>query len=254
MWLFKLAWKNLWRNRSRTLITTSAVAFATLISVISASLKEGVFDNLIKNIVSSYTGHLQIHLKGYQDEQVLDNSFPEDLKLERVLLTDKEVRAWSTRLESFALASSGEKTKGCLVLGIDPEKEKAVTGWDQRITAGNFISGRDSGVVMGEQLAERLQLRLGDTVILIGQGYHGSTAAGKYRVNGLMKLGSPQLNERLMLMPLQQARDFLSAADMLTSAVVILEEGEKLDQHARRIRAEIGNTYEVLAGRRSCLK
>ena len=244
MWLIKLAWKNLWRNRSRTLITTSAVAFATLVSILSASLKEGVFDNLVKNIVSSYTGHLQVHLSGYQDEQVLDNSFRQQASMDSLLLN--EGLAASPRLEAFALASSGNKTKGCLVLGIDPLREKRITGWDGRITAGSYLEPGGNDVVMGERLASRMELRVDDTVILIGQGYHGSTAAGKYRIRGLLTLGTPQLNERLLLMPLPAAQAFLSADSMLTHQVLLLREGGSLDDKARALRGQLGSGYEVL--------
>lgn len=241
MWLFKLAWKNLWRNRSRTIITTSAVAFATLISIVSASLKQGVFDNLVRNIVSSYTGHLQVHLKGYQDEQVLDNSFRQ-----RATTGTEGILHTSPRLENFALASSGNKTKGCMVLGIDPEKEQAITGWNKRITAGQYLRKDKDDVVLGVKLAERLSLRVGDTVILIGQGYHGAMAAGKYHVGGLIRLGSPQLNERLLLMPLSTAQAFASADSMLTHEVMMMDEGLSLDRMAALVGRKLGPAYEVL--------
>lgn len=83
MWIVQLAWKNIWRNKSRTAITMAAVSFATVISMLAASLKEGIFNNLIKNIVSSYTGHVQLHLKGYQDEQVIENGFVPDSLLRK---------------------------------------------------------------------------------------------------------------------------------------------------------------------------
>lgn len=246
MWLAKLAWKNLWRNRSRTLITTSAVAFATLISVISASLKEGVFNNLVRNIVSAYTGHLQVHRKGYQDEQILDNSFPQSRETMAILRSAGGLAHAAPRLEAFALASSGNKTKGCMVLGIDPAAEQQITGWDQRISEGRYIDGKQEAVMMGERLAARLDIRLGDTVILIGQGYHGSTAAGKYRVGALLRLGSPQLNERLLVMPLPMAQQFLSADSLLTSMVAVMREGEDMDEAAAQLRSRMGSQFETL--------
>lgn len=65
MWLIKLSWKNIWRNRSRSMITIAAIFFAVILSVLASSLQEGVFDNLVKNVVSFYTGYVQVHQKGY---------------------------------------------------------------------------------------------------------------------------------------------------------------------------------------------
>ncbi len=246
MWLIKLAWKNLWRNRSRTYITTSAVAFATVVSILARSLQAGIFDNLVNNIVSSYTGHIQVHLKGYNDEQVLDNSMKRSSRLEQDLRAIPGVVAVTARLESFSLVSSGEKTKGCMVIGIIPQKEKAITLFDKKISAGRYLADGSNEVLMGKELSERMASQVGDTVILIGQGYHGSTAAGKYRVGGVMKLGSPQLNSRLMVMTLPASQELFSADSMITSYIISLEEGADLNKTSSEVHHLAGPAYEVL--------
>ncbi|HLO82813.1 MAG TPA: FtsX-like permease family protein [Chitinophagaceae bacterium] len=246
MWLIKLAWKNLWRNRSRTYITTSAVAFATVVSILAKSLQEGIFDNLVNNIVSSYTGHIQVHLKGYNDEQVLDNSMKRSDFLEQKFSTIPGVVAVTARLEAFSLVSSGEKTKGCMVIGIVPEKERAITLFDQKIETGKYLGNGSNEVLVGKELSERMASGVADTVILIGQGYHGSTAAGKYRVSGIMKLGSPQLNSRLLVMTLPRSQELFGADSMITSYIISLKEGRDLNETASEIHHLAGAAYEVL--------
>ena len=98
MWLTRLAWKNIWRNKSRSLITMASVFFAVILSVLTSSLQDGVFDNLIKNVVSFYSGYMQVHKKGYWDEQLLDNSFTASGKVEQLALSDKNISAFSPRL------------------------------------------------------------------------------------------------------------------------------------------------------------
>ena len=71
----KLTWRNLWRNHRRTLITMASISFAVVLAVLMKSLQKGVFDNLIQNVVSFYSGYVQVHKKGYWDEQVIENSF-----------------------------------------------------------------------------------------------------------------------------------------------------------------------------------
>jgi putative ABC transport system permease protein len=247
MWLLKLAWKNLWRNRSRTYITTSAVAFATVVSVLAKSLQEGVFSNLVKNIVSSYTGHIQVHLKGYNDEQVLDNSVNWNRGIEKSIGNIPGVTAVTARLESFSLVSSGEKTKGCMVIGVMPGKEEAITMLDKKITKGKYLSNDSREVLIGEGLLARLASGIGDTIILVGQGYHGSTAAGKYIVGGVLKLGSPQLSDRLLVMSLPLAQELFSADSLVTSYIVALEEGADLKDAASKIHHAAGTKYEVLS-------
>ena len=246
MWLIKLAWKNLWRNRSRTIITTSAVAFATLVSVLAKSLQEGVFDNLVKNIVSSYTGHIQVHLKGYFDEQVLDNSMPYNRQLQQQVGKIEGVTAVAARLESFSLVSSGDKTKGCMVIGIMPQQENNITALGKKVKSGRYDAADSGQVLIGEGLSTRLNADIGDTIILIGQGYHGSTAAGKYTVGGILHLGSPQLNDRLLVMNLSKAQELFSADSMVTSFIVALNERADLNDVANTIHHAAGQQYEVM--------
>ena len=167
-----MAWKNMWRNRNRTVITMAAIFFAVILSVIASSLKDGIFDNLVKNVVSFYTGYIQVHKQGYWNEQILDNSFESSVATEQKILQNKNVTSITSRLESFALVSSADITKGSLVVGINPEKENQITLLKNKLTQGDYLNDDDNAVLLAQGLAERLKLKVGDTVVLIGQGYH----------------------------------------------------------------------------------
>ncbi|WP_018612271.1 ABC transporter permease [Segetibacter koreensis] len=246
MWIIRLAWKNLWRNRSRTLITVGAIFFAVILSIAAESLKTGIFDNLVKNVVSFYTGYIQIHKNGYQDEQILDNSFSQADDIEKKILANKNVTGLTPRLESFALASSENLSKGCMVVGILPENENKITSLKRKLVKGSYIEKTDQSVLLAQGLAERLQLNVNDTIVLIGQGYHGSTAAGKYQVKGILKFGSPQLNDKILFMPLQTSQSFFSADGMITSYILSIAEDTQLEPIASAVRKTLGTNYEVM--------
>lgn len=247
MWLYKIAWKNLWRNRSRTLITMSAIFFAVILSVLSSSLKDGIFNNLVKNVVSFYTGYIQIHKEGYDQEQILDNGFISTDSLTARVQAVPNVVGMSPRLESFALATSGKITKGCMVIGIDPEKEKSIISLDQKMVSGHYIRAADNALLLGEGLARRLNLAVEDTLILIGQGYHGTTAAGKYPVKGIVRFGSTDLNDQTLFMPLLRCQEFYNAPELLTSYVISLQQVSRLQQTVEPLRKVLGPAYEVLS-------
>jgi ABC-type lipoprotein release transport system permease subunit len=136
MWMIPMAWKNIWRNKGRTIITMSSIFFAVILSVLASSLQDGIFDNLVKNVVGFYTGYVQVHKQGYWNEQILDNSLTRTAATEQRILQDENVAGLAPRLESFALASSGAVTKGCLVSGIDPDKENRVTSLKSKLVKG----------------------------------------------------------------------------------------------------------------------
>lgn len=246
MWLIKFAWKNMWRNRNRTAITMAAVFFAVILSVLTNSLQDGVFDNLIKNVVSFYSGYIQVHKKGYWDEQILDNTFESSDKLESEILQQNNVTAVAPRLESFALASSDSLTKGCLVIGIDPEKENSITKLGNKVIKGEYLTDHDKGILLAEGLARRLKLNLSDTLVLIGQGYHGAMAVGKYHIKGILKFGSPDLNDQSLYLSLLIAQELYSAENMLTSYVIGLENPDIIDPTASTLRSTLGENYEAM--------
>lgn len=215
--LLKLAWRNIWRNRRRSLITMASIIFAVLLSAFMESLQKGAWDNMINNVVSSYYGYVQIHEKGYWEEQVIDRAF----LFEDSLWVDGGVVPVSVvsvpRLESFALGASDHRTRALLLIGTDPEREDAMTGLSSRIAEGHYLGEDESAVLLGIGLAERLDLEPNDTIVLISQGFRGVNAAGKYPVAGTIDLGSPDLNKMMAWMPIRDAQWFYGAEGRVTS-------------------------------------
>jgi ABC-type lipoprotein release transport system permease subunit len=122
-WLV-LAWRNIWRNKRRTLISAASVAFAVLFSISMSSLQKGGWDRMLNNVVSFYFGYAQIHAKGYWDEQTIDRSI--ELIPDQLAQWEKAIGGYKLRprLESFALASTGPATMGIMISGVDPEGGK----------------------------------------------------------------------------------------------------------------------------------
>lgn len=229
------------------MITMSAVFFAVVLSVFTSSLKEGIFDNLIKNVVSFYTGYIQIHQKGFWDEQVLDNAMENAPSVAQKIISNKNVAGVSLRLESFGLISSDRNTKGCMVVGIDPNSENLVTALKQKLIEGAYLTANDEEVLLSEGLAKQLNTQIKDTIYIIGQGYHGATAAGRFRVKGLVRFGSPQLNNQVIYLSAFAAQELYSAQGMATTMVVLLKNPDQLKETAADLRQILGNQFEVMA-------
>lgn len=246
MWLIRLAWKNLWRNRHRTLIAMASIFFAVLLAVVTSSLQQGVFDNMIKNVVSFYSGYLQVQHPGYWDERILDNTFSESADRLRAIRKDPEITAIAPRLESFALASSLELTKGCMVVGIAPREEDLITGLSGKVVEGRYLAEGDSGVLVGQGLARRLKVQVSDTIVLLGQGFQGATAAGKYVIQGILKFGSPDLNNQFLFLTLPQAQSLYGAEARLTSYVLSLQDPARLADVEASVSSTVGSELTVM--------
>ena len=243
--ILKLTWRNLWRNKRRTSITVASVTFAVVLAVSMKSLQVGTFDNLIKDLVSYYTGYVQLYQKGYWDEKILDNSFDNGDSLLAITRKVPNVSFALGRLESFSLVSSGSKTMGCMVVGSNPSEENKFTGLQSKVVNGKFLRDSDSGIMLAEELAEKLGINVNDTVIMMGQGFHGNMAAGMFPVRGLLHFGSPELNGSLSYLSLESARKYFSTGERLTSIAYNLKNTDQLQETSRQIGKAAGPGYEA---------
>jgi len=242
---FKMAWRNIWRNKRRTLITTASILFAVLFAVLMRSIQLGTYGNMIDNVVQAYTGYIQIFDDNYKGDESLENS----IKINQDLLSKIEnvdnVTLALPRLESFALASSGNQTKGVMVVGTDPEKDDQLTGLSSKIIKGDFLKNGDHGILVSERLSSYLKTSVGDTVILISQGYHGISAADQFVIQGILKFPSPDLDNKMIIMDLAACQEFYSAPGLISSISLDLKDEKKMNQTVRTLQENLGSQYDV---------
>jgi ABC-type lipoprotein release transport system permease subunit len=225
---FKIAWRNLWRNKRRTLLTITSVLFALFLALIMRSMQLGSYALMVESAVKSTTGYIQVHEKGYWADKNLDNTFETSDTLENSILANPNVSLIIPRLESFALLSSGLQTKGSAVIGTIPEVEHSVSGLRDRLIEGDYLQENDQAILIAEGLARYLKVGLGDTVVLLGQGYHGQTAAGAYPIKGIIRFIQPEINNTMTYIPLNLAMELYSSPQRLTSLSVMLKDPDKM--------------------------
>jgi len=247
--ILKMAWRNIWRNRRRTWITVASILFAVLLSSLMESLQKGAWNNMIGNMVNYYTGYAQVHSKGFWEEQVIDNAFSlEEFVAEVGPDAVGGLSGYLPRIESFALASTGNKTSGVLIAGVSPGAEDEMSDVAARIVQGSYLEESSDAVLIGEELAVHLNLGPGDTLILISQGYQGVNAAGKYPVSGIVRFGSPELSKQMVYMPLAAAQWFFGAADRVTAVALDIPSPKKIEGVIAALESRLDTSlYEVMS-------
>lgn len=242
----KLAWRNIWRNKRRTAITLASIFFAVILSTLMMSIKEGIYARMIDSMVGTYTGYVQVHAEGYWKDKSIDENMAITDSLIQVVLETKGVTGYVPRIENFALAASEEITKGSLVVGIDTELEKEYSAMHERISAGEYLVEGDRSVLVGAGLADYLKLGVNDTIVLLGAGYHGVSAAGKYPIKGIVKFGSPALSKQLVILPLKEAQWYYGAQDKVTNMVVLMDDPDSSKRIDKSLGKSLGERYEVM--------
>lgn len=244
--ILKLTWRNVWRNRRRTLITMASVFFAVILATLMMSLKEGVYSGMIDSAIGSYVGYGQVHAKGYWDDRSLDNSFEFNKKLSAQISFTPGITNTLQRVEAVAMAASAEMTKVVMVVGLNAEDEKKVNKLNERVIAGEYLKPNDKAVMLGAGLAEYLNLKVNDTLVLLGQGYHGSSAAGKYPVKALIKFGSPELSKQLVILPLKEVQWLYSMEGLINNLILYFDDSKKSKTVLKNLQHALGDRYEAM--------
>ena len=244
--ILKIAWRNIWRNKKRTLISTLSISGALFLIILMRSMQFGFYDNIINTIVQSYSGYVQVHANGYWDKQSVNNSMEVDEKFINEINSINGIDNIAKRLQTFSLVSNGEKSKGVIITGIEIEKEQLITDWDKKIIEGSKSFDNADRIILSKGIAEYFDVTMGDTLVLFGQGYQGMMAAGKYVANGIIDLKNPKLNEMAIFMDIESAQDYISSENIATHLIIDKKEYYDENKIAEDVRKTISSDYEVM--------
>lgn len=225
MW-WKIAWRNLWRNRGRTLITASGLAFGYLAAVVMVGLTDGMSAELIENGTRLLVGQVQVHADDYLPERNMYRTIGgRDGTDVAALLTRIESHAdiadVTARLYGGGLLSSGAETKAGLLLGVDPERESRVSTLLSGLAEGRLpVAGRYE-VLVGSDMARQLDLSLGDEVVVVAPAADGSMGNDLYTLVGTFETGTPGIDSNYAILPLPDLQLLMAMAPSRIHEVVM---------------------------------
>ena len=239
MKLCKLIWRNIWRNKRRTIITMASVFFAVFFCVVMNSFNEGTWERMIDNMLRTQTGHIQIHGKEYWDDKIIDNFMFMDATTIAQLENIDNIENVSPRVETFAMAAWGSVSKGVAVMSVSPEKEAEKSNLPSRIVSGNYLTENDDGILIGEGLSKYFKATVGDTLALIGQGYHGTSAAQLFPIRGILKMMTPEMDNGLSYITLPSAQQFIDMPDGYSGVLISVKDGKRLNETMKVISYQL---------------
>jgi putative ABC transport system permease protein len=247
MTFVKLAWRNNLRNPRRSILSIGAIATGLAALIFLWSFIDGVNDQMIENSTRYVSGHLQVHRSGYHDERTLELLLADAGRVAGALAQQADVVAVASRMEGNAIVSAGDKSRGVMVVGINPDQERQVTTLFETVKAGRFLSAGDKDAIMiGDAVADALKVGVGSEVALVTQGADGSVGAARYLVRGIFDTRMDMLDGVYVFLPIAAAQQLFSAEGKATSIVARLDKRQAAQAVGARLRATLGPAQEVL--------
>ncbi len=238
MLVLRLAWRNAWRHPRRTGIVITAVAVGIAGTLLTMAVNFGMIFQMVETAIATELGHLQIHADGFDANPELsvrlrDGGREGVDELERL----EGVRAFARRVRGEGLIASPRASAGVRVIGIEPDRERHVTRIAESMISGSYLDGDRRRVLIGETLARRLEVEVGDKVVLSVQDIAGELTGEGLRVGGLFKTSSLAINRGTIFLRLDEGQQLLGLDGSVSEIVAVAED-----------RADVPALRERLAG------
>ncbi len=244
--LYQLALRNIWRNRRRTLLTLSAMIISSALLILALGIFSGMLRDMLASATEQYYGHLVISAKGYQDDRDMFRHFSMDKSIENVLKQD-EITGYSQRLRSFGLLSHQQNSSPGEILGILPSQEQTVTGLQDSLIDGHYLTADDSnGAVLGSGLAQRLNVVPGDQLVFVTQAADGSIGNDLLLVRGIFSTGDIGYDNTLVLVPLAWLQQLLVLPGQIHGIAVKTDQPLNAAALAEQYRVNLPDALEIL--------
>jgi ABC-type lipoprotein release transport system permease subunit len=221
----RMAWRNIWRHRRRTMIVVLAIGMTLWLMMFYDGFVAGFNDAIYANAIKVLGGNIQIHANGYKAKAdkapllPLDN----DQALIDAALAQPQVVAASRRINTGGLVSNREGTFTVAIVGMEPEKELPVSLPAQHVASGKFLSSTDKDVLyIGKGLADEMSVKAGDRITLVGRGTHEQMRSRTMTVGGIFDVGMADIEKRTVYMSLGEAQDLYGLGGKSTEIAISL--------------------------------
>lgn len=242
MLFFSMAWRNVWRNKRRSLLTVSAIALGLTFNIFMRGVGDGFHEQMVDNSVRAEIGHIEIHRSGYHDDPSLNKTLPDPERVSSAIQSLPDLRGYSLRILGGGLASTADNSSGVEILGVNPAQERTVTSLQNAIVQGAYLQDNaQRPILVGDKLAEHLKAGLGDKIVLMVQAADGSMGAQLFRIGGIFRSGAPEMDNGVVFVLRSDAANLFATGDRITEAAILLG-------NSRHVAADLQTLKNTLAG------
>jgi ABC-type lipoprotein release transport system permease subunit len=245
--IWTMAWRNMWRQRRRSLVTASALAVGIALCMSVICFQDGFYETIREVMVEQRVGHLQLHHEDYPGREALHDTLTDAEERIASLKARPEVNRVAVRLKGQGLIGAEVTSQGGLMVGTVPSSESAFNRIDEMVVEGRYLAEEPAHeAVLGLDFAKTLELGVGDTVVIVTQASDGSMGNDVFTIVGMLTTGDQQLDTMGLHLHLRDLQELLVLPDQIHEIAVVTRPGFDLDQFANSLRAEpVGESASV---------
>lgn len=243
MIILKIAFRNIFRQKRRTLLTALTMFGGFTLAAISIGWSEGTYSYTIDMFTRNQMGHIQIHEKGYLDKPTLYKTIDNYRQIGGKISGLEGLEAWCPRLYSSGLVAVTEKSAGAMIIGIDPVLENEATGFDKKVVEGkSFSENPGHEAILGSGLMDILGAEVGDSAVIVSQAADGSIANDIYEITGVVESGDNMSDRSSFYLHLTDAQELFVLDGRVHEIAIIANELGDVDELVGGIKSAIGNS------------
>jgi putative ABC transport system permease protein len=241
--IFTIAWRNIWRNKKRSAILICAIAFGLWASLFSGAIMYGMLEQMVNSAIATRTADIQIHQKGFESFKEIGLIIPQGQQVLSDIRAIPGVTAASGRTVVSGMASSPTTAKGVIIYGIAPGEERLISDVNKQLVQGTYFDNPVSNpAIIGEELAKKLGVKIGNKIVLTAQETDGSIGQGAFRIVGIYRTVSSQFDKTTVFALRSDVDRIFDLNDSLHEIAIMVSSSSKIDE----IALEIKNAFPAL--------
>lgn len=242
---FIMGWRNLWRNKRRSLVVISSVSLGIFAMIISIAIMNGMNNQMVENTIKTSLGHIAIHKKGFQDHMKLKYNFDLSMKILNIVSEDNRISAYAPKVKLQGMIRSSEASRGVMIVGIDSKAEKRVSSIFEYTIKNNgsrfLLSRNDDSILISKNIAEKLDLLIGDRIVILLQNMYNEIVGAGMKVRGFFHTPIDSFDKFFVFMGIEKLQELSGIGKNITELTVIVNNSRLVDDVKESLLTYIDN-------------
>jgi putative ABC transport system permease protein len=233
----QLAWRNLWRNKMRSITILMSVTLGLFAGITVLSLYQGMMEGRVKTVIEDEIGHIQIHHPSFPSDNELKWIVDSPAYIKNYLLSMTSVKSISSRSIAFGMVSTTTGSGGIQINGIIPSEEEKTTGLNEKIISGNYFDKtKKQQILIGKKLADKLKLHKGSKLVITTNDTANNLVAGAFKIAGIYESVNAPLDEKMVYIEQHEFNEMMSLTDEIHEIAILLYKNDSTDFYLKMFK------------------